>query len=1038
MLKHPQLTEARIQKALPRIEALIHPERLPVEVSAWHVGGEPVPFSRAVQAEYLPFSVGDAWGPAWDTSWFRVRGEIPASWKVEDAHVLFQLTDQGREGFTAEGLIYADGKPIRAVNRARKEIKLAPCLTQGRRFEFYVEGAANMAHPEGLLMVYKPGPLFVLAQAELSRIHRPAFDYYHDFKVAMEAMLALPEGQRRAELRYALNDSVNQWVEKDPSTIPAARACLKGVLSKKNGDTVHRVSAVGNAHIDTAWLWPLRETIRKCARTFSTTLEYMESYPEYIFACSQAQQLAWMKVFYPDIWKKIVAAAKRGQFELVGSMWIEADCNLASGESMIRQILYGKRFFQEEFGYETKDAWIPDVFGYSAAMPQIFKGCNLDYFITQKISWNQFNKFPHHTFLWEGLDGSRIFTHFAPADTYIGTVAPKELAFAVTNFQEHGRASRSIYLYGHGDGGGGPDISMLEQARRLQDFDGLPRVQQERVMDFLPKARADAKDPAVWVGELYLELHRGTYTTQAQTKKGNRKSEFLLRDAEFFDAASRALVPDREEKAADPQRAVYDVTGQGAKDNHLHARALERAWKLVLLNQFHDIIPGSSIAWVYEDSNRDYRTVAELGQSVVDSSLQAIAEKIDTFALKNPVRVANTLNWERREIVDFPDGSVREVTAPSCGHVVLDASAAAGKNDLRVSVAEKEGFIEMANSRIRLRLGQDGLIHSLRDLEAGREVIAPEARGNLFQIHPDLPLNFDAWDIDLYYKEQGSDLRGLDRMEIIESHPLRAKVRIERSFGKSRIVQEIVLSADSRRLDFVTEVDWQEEHRLLKVAFPVDILSPRATYEIQFGHLERPTHYNTSWDLARFEVCAHKWADLSEADYGVALLNDCKYGYDIYGNVMRLSLLRSPTAPDPKADRGRHRFTYSLLPHAGDFRAGRVIEESYQLNVPLLLSAMESQPGTLPAKASWFRVDRAGVILESVKVAEAGDGIVVRLYESHGSRGKAVLNTSLPVKSAEVTDMLENKQKNIPLENGSVELAMKPFEIVTLKFRLEK
>lgn len=1037
MLKHPQLTELRIQKALPRIEAQIYPERLPVKVSAWHVGGEPVSFAAAAAAEYKPFSVGDAWGPAWDTSWFRVEGEIPADWKTEDSVVLFQLTDQGREGFTAEGLIYANGKPIRAVNRARKEIKLEPCLTKGRRFDFHVEAAANMAHPEGLLMVYKPGPLFVLAQAELSRIQQPVFDYYYDFKVSMEAMLALPEGQRRAELRTALNESLNQWVETDVSTISAARQSLQVVLAKKNGDTVHQVSAVGNAHIDTAWLWPLRETIRKCARTFSTTLEYMESYPEYIFACSQAQQLVWMKVFYPDIWKKIVAAARRGQFELVGSMWIEADCNLASGESMIRQILYGKRFFREEFGYETKDAWIPDVFGYSAAMPQIFKGCNLDYFITQKISWNQFNKFPHHTFLWEGLDGSRIFTHFAPADTYIGAVSPKELAFAVTNFQEHGRASRSIYLYGHGDGGGGPDISMLEQARRLRDFDGLPKLQQERVMDFLPKAKADARDPAVWVGELYLELHRGTYTTQAKTKRGNRKSEFLLRDAELLDVASLTLIPDRQETAADPERAIYDVTGLDARDSNRHARALERAWKLVLLNQFHDIIPGSSIAWVYEDSAKDYTAITELGRSVLNSSLRSIDAKIGTSALKAPVRVLNTLNWDRREIVDFPDGSIQEVTAPSCGYAVVDAAAMA-RPETRVTSRQDGEDIVLDNSLLRLRLGKDGLIRSLLDLEANREVIAPGKAANLFQLHPDLPNNFDAWDVELFYKERGSDLRGIDRMEITESHPLRVKVKIERSFGRSRIVQEIVLSAGSRRIDFITEVDWQEEHQMLKVAFPVDILSPRATYEIQFGHLERPTHYNTSWDMARFEVCAHKWADLSEAGYGVALLNDCKYGYDIYGNVMRLSLLRSPTAPDPKADRGRHRFTYSLLPHPGDFRAGRVIEESYQLNVPLLLNALASQAGTLPAKASWFRVDRPGVVLECIKVSEDNDGIIVRLYESHGSRGRAVLSTTLPLKSAELTDMLENRQGDLPFAEGGVELALKPFEIVTLKFRLKK
>ena len=1039
MLKHPELTEGRIRKALPSIEALIHPLRASVDLAAWHVGGEPVPLETALAAEYHPFSVGDAWGPQWDTTWFRIRGHVPELWAEREVVVLVRLTEQMWEGFTAEGLIYCNGRVVRALNANRKAIEVTTQARGGDPFEFYIEAAANVSESNGAMIQKAGGPVFKLAQAELAAVNREAFDYYYDFKVAAELMDALPtDGQRRGELRYALNESLNRLDITDPRTINQAREALAAVLAKKNGDTVHQLSAIGHAHIDTAWLWPLRETIRKCARTFSTAIDNMDRYPEYVFGCSQAQQYAWMKAFYPSIYEGIRERITRGQWEPIGSMWVEVDCNLASGESLIRQILHGKQFFKEEFGYETKDAWIPDVFGYSAALPQIYKGCGIDFFVTQKISWNQFNKFPHHTFLWEGIDGTRIFSHFPPADTYNGFMSAKEITYNVTNFKEHGRASRSLYVYGFGDGGGGPTVTMLEQSKRMRDLEGLPKVQLEKVIDFAQKAKADARDLPVWVGELYLELHRGTYTTHARNKRGNRKSELLLRDAEFFDALSLALVPDREESAANPARAIYDVTGLGSVLPHRHAQALERAWKLVLLNQFHDIIPGSSIGWVYEDSARDYKAIEELGNSVVHSSTGTLNGLIDTTSFKEPVQIFNTLNFEREEVIEVSAGKLATVRVPSAGYIVIDTANAsefhapsAGEG---VCVQRVDREIVIQNGLIKLHLGEDGLIKTLWDCEAGsREVLAPGGEGNLFQLHQDTPNVWEAWDIDVFYKEKVENLRAVDRIEILESHPLRAKIRIKRSFGKSRIVQDMIVTAGSKRIDFVTEVEWQEEHKLLKVAFPVNVRSPRATYEIQFGNVERPTHYNTSWDLARFEVCAQKWADLSESNYGVALLNDCKYGYDIHENVMRLSLLRSSTAPDPTADRGHHRFTYALLPHRGDLRQGRVIEQAYQLNVPLRVNPLPVQAGRLPAKCSFFETDRPGVIIESIKVAEDGSGIIVRLYEAYGSRGPLTLRTPLPVQGVSRTDMLESCVQRLSISDGLVQLKIHPFEIVTLK-----
>lgn len=1040
MLKHPALTEGRIRLTLRRIESLIYTPVVPVEVAIWNVGGEPVPAAKALAAKYAPFAVGEMWGALWDTSWFRVRGEVPKDWKGREVVARIRLTNIGREGFTAEGMIYQDGQPVRAINANRREVEIAAKAKGGEKFEFFVEAAANggtneAGETQGLnLPDFGGAPRYRLEQAELACFNRDAFDFYHDFKIAFEAMEALPEdSQRRGELRAALNDAVNRFTDSDAETVKPARAALRHVLRRKNGDTVHTLSAVGHAHIDTAWLWPLRETIRKCARTFSTALDYMDKYPEYVFVCSQAQQYAWMKAYYPEIWERIKKAVRRGQWEPVGSMWIETDCNLASGESLVRQILHGKQYFEKELGYTTKDVWIPDVFGYAASLPQIMKKSGVEYFLTQKISWSQFNKFPHHTFLWEGIDGTQIFTHFPPADTYNAEVTPAELIRNVKNFKEHDRASRSLLVYGYGDGGGGPTIEMIEKGRRLRDFDGMPKVESETALAFFEKAVDDARDLPIWVGELYLELHRGTYTSQARNKRGNRKSEFLLRDAEFFDAVSLALVPNRKQNAADPARAVYDVTGLGEKGANTHRAALDRAWKLVLLNQFHDIIPGSSIHWVYQDSDRDYETIRALGESVRDSALEAVEPLVDTSAFQHPVVISNTLGLRRREVVSLPDGTAASVDVPPCGYTVIEAKSEIPRtSDTPVKVSHTRQGVTLENSLVRVKINAKGHLTSVYDLNAKREALS--GAGNVLHLHEDIPNMWDAWDVDIFYKEKCEIIDAIDKLEVIEEGPLRAIVRIRRSFGKSLLEQDIVLRAGSARIDFVTEMNWQENQKMLKVAFPVDIHSPRATYEIQYGHLERPTHVNTSWDIARFEVCGQKWADLSETGYGVALLNDCKYGYDIQGNVMRLSLLRAPISPDPLADRGHQRFTYSLLPHAGDLRAAGVIEESYALNVPLLVRETKSSKGKLPASYSFFQLDRG--VIEAIKVSEDGASIIVRFYEAQGARGQAILSTTLPVKKAWTATMMEEDEKALALKDGAVKIDLTPFEIVTVKFTL--
>lgn len=1067
MLKHPRITEARFQRTLHRISHFVFPPaRRPLRVEALHLDGEPIPAEAALAGGYAPFAVGEAWGPAWGTTWFRFSGEIPPEWRGREVVALVRLGTHRdvQEGFSAEGLVWQGGRPTRALNRNRQDVPLARPAEGGEPVSFHVEAAANVrtaqasnaewfrvstgvrangANTEGLLMPEPGGrACFVLEQAEMALVDREAEALHFDFKVALEAMLALPEeSPRRGELFSALNESTNRLDPADPATVGAARAALREVLARENGEPVHRISAIGHSHLDTAWLWPLRESIRKFARTCATALAYMQEYPEYVFSCPVGLHYAWLKRHYPVLFADIQAAVRRGQWEPMGSMWVEPDCNLASGESLVRQVLLGKNFFLEEFGVETTDLWLPDVFGYAAALPQIMRQAGIRYFLTQKIAWNQLNRFPHQTFLWEGLDGTRVFTHFPPSEIYNGTMEPAELLKGVQNFRETDRATRSLYTYGHGDGGGGPTKDALELARRVRNFAGLPAVELDTVAGFFRKAESDARDLPVWVGELYLELHRGTYTTQARNKRANRQCEFLLRDAELLDVLTRADglgAAATGERIPTPPPAVYEVAGQmPPAGTDAAAHALGRAWQLLLLNQFHDIIPGSSIHWVYEDSARDYAVIRDLATPLVTGGARSLASRIDTSAARQPCVVFNTLGHARDEIVTLPGGALARVAVPPCGYAVIDADAPAASPCPPVTAEAGDDGITVANGLVRLVIDGDGLLASVRDLRADREILAPGERGNVFRLHMDYPNAWDAWDVDVFYRETVQEITAAQSVRLVESGLLRAVVEVVRVFGRSRIVQRIVLHAGSPRIDFVTEVDWHEDHRLLRVAFPVSVRSTRATYEIQYGHTERPTHYNTSWDLARFEVCAHKWADLSEAGFGVALLNDCKYGHDIHGNVLCLSLLRAPAGPDPQADRGRHEFTYALLPHGGSVAAGRVVEEAYALNVPLRIEPVPRQTGPWPARHSFFSVDRPGVVIEAVKRAEKEAAIIVRLYEAHGGRGPVSFRTSLPVRQFFKADLLERSLSPLEqTEQGAVRIDISPFEIVTLKLVL--
>lgn len=984
------------------IAPAVHPLRVPLEVQARHLPGEPLSAAEAVAGPFEPFGVGDRWGGMWATTWFRFRGAVPAGWNGRPVVALVHLGGARTVGFSAEGLVFdTDLRPVQGLHHEHRQLPVSPAASAGQAVDFYVEAAANPIqrwHVKDwprLEPDYGGAPLYALEQAELAVVDTEVDALALDLAVAIEMAEWMPE--RSARILASIERCFNEVTAGGAGSAARARGVLAGVLDRPgppSGPATgrHEVVAVGHAHIDSAWLWPVREARRKCARTFANQLRLLERHPEHHFACSQAVQYQWLKDGYPHLFDQVRRQVAAGRWEPVGGMWVEADSNIPSGESLVRQFVHGKRFFLDEFGIETSEMWIPDVFGYSAALPQIAASVGVDALITQKMSWSDTNRFPHSTFVWEGHDGSRVLAHFPPADTYNGNMSVPELLNDSRNFLDGDRSGLTLYPYGYGDGGGGPTAAMVERARRLADIDGLPRVGIGSVAGFLDRVREEHGRLSTWVGELYLEAHRATSTTHADVKLGNRRSEEALRAAEMWSVAAGIDATDR----------------------------LEPLWKLLLLNQFHDIIPGSSIAWVYRDAARDHDEVRTGAAAVVAEAQERLAGTGDGAGAV----VFNPGSHSRTEVVEMPGGDLQFVTVPGCGWA---AARAVDTGAAPVTVGDR--FID--NGILRATFDRDGVLESVWDHEASREVLAAGERGNLFRLHEDHPRAFDAWDVDREYLDRFEDLVDLESIEVVESHPRRAGIRLARRFGAtgSRLSQVVRLSAGSRRLEFHTEVDWQERHRFLKVAFPVAVRSARATYEIQHGHIERPTVENTSWDVARFEVWAHRWAHLGEPGYGVALLNDCKYGYDVRGHTLRLSLLRGPGYPDPDADRGRHRFAYALLPHPGDLRCdGRVIEEAEAFNLPLTVRA-----GSAPTPGRVLEVDRAGVSVEAVKQADDGDGVVVRLCEVYGSRGPVTVTAGFEFSSASVTDALERPQRQIEGNGSSIRLDLRPFELVTLR-----
>ena len=1043
MVFNMRYLDERVWVILRELRPLI--ERQHIDITKWQTKKKLFMRPEEADQDSMPWEAFDSSTDRWYGKdvyyWFRAQFTVPQSMDGKciflKIHTQIEEWDDGRN---PQFLLFVDGKAVQGQDMNHREVRLTDCAEAGRTYTLDLQAYTGILHNEFALKV-------TADETDLALLK-----LYYDLKAPADAYhyKRMPEGRTRSLLIEALNGAINKLDLRNPhspefdASVAEAQAYIDEHLYQNPELIGHDeiiASCIGHTHIDVAWWWTVSQTREKTARSFSTVLKLMDEYPDYKFMSSQPQLYVFLKERYPEVYAKIKERVKEGRWIPEGGMWLEADCNLTSGESLVRQFLYGKKFFKDEFDIDSKILWLPDVFGYSGALPQIMKECGIEYFMTTKLAWNQIDKFPHDTFMWKGIDGTGILTHLITTPgvgqdvkqthftTYNGMLDADAVIGAWDRYQNKDLNNEVLICYGFGDGGGGPTRQMLECSSRLEKgIAGIPKVVQESPVEYferLDERVRNHKRLPVWEGELYFEYHRGTLTSMGRNKKGNRKSELAMMDLELLSVLAQ------EKGVSYP------------KDE------LDRMWKIVLLNQFHDILPGSAIHEVYEVTKKEYEELLSEAHELIGERTKALAGEGDG------ITVFNTLGFTRDDVVRLPEGCNAEALEDANGVVypvqhTKDGAVAAVKSlpskgsrvykktampkDTQTewySIENTIGNKTLETPFYTVIFDENGMIARLYDKKNDREVLKEGQKGNRMVMYEDKPMCFDNWDIDMYYTEKGWDVSNLARFEWTDLGPVSVSLEIERKISNSLIRQKITFYADSAVIRFDTYVDWKEHQHLLKVHFPVDLHTDEATFDIQFGNLTRKIHRNTSWDEARFESCGQKWMDMSEGHYGVSMLNDCKYGHSALDGVMTLTLIKSGIEPNPTADQEEHTFTYALYPHAEGWRQAKTVQEAMKLNQP----ALSAEGGCAGDETSFVWIDKQNVIIETVKEAEDGDGVIIRLYESENARTKAHISFEKPVASVESCDCVEKTKEKVFVAGDGFDITIKPYEIQTYRVR---
>ncbi|KAF2634934.1 alpha-mannosidase-like protein [Massarina eburnea CBS 473.64] len=1025
-------------------------------------------FKDATGHEFKSTRVGESFGPSWSTHWFKVQLTVPSE-LLHKEHLEF-VWDANNEG-----MIWTEhGDVVHGLTGGgeRTQWILPKTFRDGKEHTFYVEMACNgmFGNAPGGDSIQPPNPdrYFQLNTADIVAVNLEARALYFDFWEIGDAARELPgDSWERHEAQQIANRIIDAFIAGGGSqkSIIEGRKIAREYLGDVDSHKVYEsdkeaiVNGIGYCHIDTCWLWPFAETKRKVARSWSNQCDLIDRYPELRFCCSQAQQYKWLEQYYPSTFDRVKKKVKEGTFQPIGGSWVEHDTNLPGGESLIRQFLYGQRYFESRFGQRCRTFWLPDTFGYSTQLPQICRISGMKRFLTQKLSWNNINNFPHTTFNWVALDNSQVICHMPPSETYTAEANFGDVRRSITQHKSLDQDKTSLLVFGKGDGGGGPTWQHLEKLRRCRGIADktslLPRIKlgdsADDFFDRLEKKVEQGTELVTWYGELYFELHRGTYTTQANNKRNNRKSEILLRDIEYL--ATQATVKN----------------GFGKKSSYKYPKQdIDDMWENVMLCQFHDCLPGSSIEMCYDDSDEIYEKVFKTGEKLLSEALAELGFD-ENIKADSKLAALNTLPWPRTELVKLP--SIASLPSYGLAHgdglSVLDIRPLASPHSATVAQIRetKPNVFELRNSQYIVEVS-DGAITSLRDLRVEREIIPKGGKAAQLVLYDDKPLYWQAWDVEVFHLRSREELKP-SKVVISEAGPHRVSLEIEtkisdKSWIKTTISLPSVVGDAPSSIEIDAEIEWHETMKFLKVEFPVDIVNTEASYETQFGIVRRPTHYNTNWDMAKFEVCCHKWADLSEATYGVSILNDSKYGFAVAGNVMRLSLLRAPKAPDAHADMGRHRTRYAIFPHKDPLNEDTV-RKAFEFNNPLRVVGHKSESTDAHASAlTNFHISGApNLVLDTIKRGEddedvstgllptkPGHSIILRVYDALGGKSKAILSWgSLKVKNAFKVNALEDeevdlKDQIVDMEGGGdvkkgVWIEVRAFEVATYKLVLE-